>query len=434
MNFSLLLISIALLSVYGAAAFAVGMRFARGAEGALSAHRREAVDAAVASILNEREAAMTSMAIEREGAVAAAVDSVVKVAGSALEAKLNQGHSMLGSQAQAFEQRAQDMNGELARLNAMVAELQKDRALQHGELVNRLEQTAVAANSLQATTQGLHDALASPKSRGQWGERMAEDVLRVAGFIEGVNYCQQATNASGTRPDFTFFLPHGLELNMDVKFPIDNYLRYLKADNERDGAAASAAFLRDVRSRVKEITTRDYIDPARTVDQVLLFIPNESIYSFIHENDAQLLDWGLAQKVVVCSPSTLFAVLAVVRHATRNFMFERTSDEILDCLTRFVKQWEKFAAGVDRVGRGVNTLSNAFDELNGTRRRQMERELERVEELRSTRMANPDGDVDVDVVHYGDLDGADPVDARVERDPANPLRKGVGSVRELRAG
>jgi len=277
----------------------------------------------------------------------------------------------------------QDVSSELKRVTDLVARLQRERAQQHGEVVQRLDQTAAAASALQQTAQGLRDVLASPKARGQWGERMAEDVLRAAGFVDGVNYRQQHTLDGGRRPDFTFLMPQGVELNMDVKFPIDNYARFLDATTDRERDDARAAFVRDVRNRVKEITGREYIDPARTVDHVLLFIPNESIYSFIHESDPQLLDRALTQRVVLCSPSTLFAVLAVVRQSTRHFLFERTSTEILECLTRFVKQWEKFAEQVDKVGRHIGSLSSAFDDLSGTRRRQLEKELDRIDVLQS---------------------------------------------------
>jgi DNA recombination protein RmuC len=174
---------------------------------------------------------------------------------------------------------------------------------------------------------------------------------------------------------------------MDVKFPIDNYVRHLdaRADAERD--SARQAFVRDVRNRVREITTREYIDIGRTVDHVLLFIPNESVYTFMHESDPDLLDKALEQRVVLCSPSTLFAVLAVVRQATRNFLFERTSDEILECLNRFAKQWDKFTEQVDKVGRHLGTLSSAYEELNGTRRRQLEKEIDRIEVLHSHQQA-----------------------------------------------
>ena len=388
------LLSCLVLVFVAAAAFAAGRRSGRGARIEAEADRYASVEAAVHTVLTERGATAASAAIEREHTVAAAVDTAVKVAGSALDARLRSGTQHIELRAQAFEQRAQDISGELKRVSDLVATLQKDRAHQHGEMLHRLEQTATAAATLQHTTQSLRDALASPKARGQWGERMAEDVLRIAGFVEGVNYRQQATMVGGRRPDFTFLLPHDLELNMDVKFPVDNYLRYLDATTDAERDTACTTFLRDVRARVKEITTREYIEPGRTVDHVLLFIPNESVYTFIHQNDPELLDKALAQRVVLCSPSTLFAVLAVVRHAMRNFLFERTSDEILECLTRFVKQWDKFAENVDKVGRHLGSLSSAFDDLNGTRRRQLEKELDRIETLRSSHQYDAEPDLD----------------------------------------
>jgi DNA recombination protein RmuC len=388
MSIALVLLLLLLAFVAGVA---VGVRIVRDAAArarlALESAHEAALDGAVAAgvraVLAERHATAEAVTADRQHTVTAAVDAVISVANSELQNRLATGSQALDLRAASFEQRAQDISGELKRVTDLVATLQQERAAQHGEVVSRLEQSAVAASALQNVAQGLRDVLASPKSRGQWGERMAEDVLRAAGFVEGVNYRQQRTLDGGRRPDFTFLLPQDVELNMDVKFPIDNYVRYLDATSDLTRDAARQAFVRDVRNRVKEITGRDYIDPARTVDHVLLFIPNESVYAFIHESDPDLLDRAMAQRVVLCSPSTLFAVLAVVRQSTRNFLFERTSHEILDCLTRFTKQWDKFADQVDKVGRHVGSLSTAFDELSGTRRRQLEKELDRIEVLQS---------------------------------------------------
>jgi DNA recombination protein RmuC len=372
-------------------AFVVGvvtgaLRTRASAQAALAraaAGQEAAVSAAVTAVLAEREATAAAVTADRERTVHSAVDTVIKVAGSELQNRLVTGEQALDLRAQAFEQRVQDVSAELKRVTDLVARLQHERAQQHGEVVQRLDQTAAATSALAQTAQGLREVLASPKSRGQWGERMADDVLRAAGFVEGVNYRRQQTLDGGRRPDFTFLLPQDVELNMDVKFPIDNYVRYLEATTDTDRDAARVAFVRDVRNRVKEITGREYIDPARTVDHVLLFIPNEAVYAFIHESDAELLDRALTSRVVMCSPSTLFAVLAVVRQSTRQFLFERTSTEILECLTRFVKQWDKFAEQVDKVGRHLDTLSTSFDDLRGTRRRQLEKELDRIEVLQS---------------------------------------------------
>src|SRR3989442_690290 len=81
-------------------------------------------------------------------------------------------------------------------------------------------------------TRKLREALSSSKARGQGGERMAEDVLRLAGLLEGVNYRKQTTIDGAGRPDYTFLLPNGRVMHMDVKFPLDNYVRHLEAGSD----------------------------------------------------------------------------------------------------------------------------------------------------------------------------------------------------------
>ncbi len=93
-----------------------------------------------------------------------------------------------------------------------------------------------------------------------------------------------------------------------------------------------------------------------------MFIPNESVYAFIHEQDPELLDVALQQKAVLCSPSTLFAVLAVIRQAMDNFMVDQTSEQILRCLGAFTDQWDEPGRG-DREGR-----SSAGAHAGGVRR------------------------------------------------------------------
>ncbi|HUP72217.1 MAG TPA: DNA recombination protein RmuC [Acidimicrobiales bacterium] len=392
---SILLILVALCAA--SVGVAVGWWLGRGVRGESDEVLEAAVSSAVNAVLAERGATAAAVTADRDLTVRAAVDTAVKVAGARLDDRMQLGSKEIELRSQSFEERASGINAELVQLRTLVTDLQSERSRQHGEVVSKLEQATKVTSELSRTTSGLREALANSRARGQWGERMAADVLRAAGMVEGVNYRRQVAMAGGRVPDFTFLLPKGLEMNMDVKFPIDNYLRYLDAVSDGDRSSALSAFQRDVRSRVKEITTRDYIDPERTVDHVLLFIPNESVYSFIHENDAELLDRAMAEKVVMCSPTTLFAVLAVVRQAVDNFQLERTSGEILTCLTRFRKQWDKFSEQVDRVGKSLTASQRAFDDLDGTRRRQFERELDRIDALQSAvGLESDDGDRDAD--------------------------------------
>lgn len=273
---------------------------------------------------------------------------------------------------------------QLGEVITMVQRLEGDRRHALGEVTERLNNAGEVISKLTAVTSSLREAIGSTRTRGQWGERMAEDVLRAAGFIEGVNYSKQATLIEGTRPDFTFLLPKERTLNMDVKFPLDNYLRMLDAQNDMDRVRFKKDFLKDVRARMKEVTTRAYIDPQQgTCDYALLFIPNESIYQFVHAEDAELLDAALRAQVVFCSPITLFAVLAVIRVAVDQFAMEKTSNEIVALIGAFHKQWGMFTESLERVGKRIEDAGREYETCAGTRRRMLERPLKKIEELRS---------------------------------------------------
>jgi len=216
---------------------------------------------------------------------------------------------------------------------------------------------------------------------------MAEDVLRLVGFAENINYLKQSSlDTRATRPDFTFLLPQGLKVNMDVKFPLDYYMKFLEEQSDAIKESYRQQFLKDVRQRVKEVTTRDYIDTTNnTVDYVLVFIPSEQIYCFIHENDHSILDDSMKQKVILCSPLTLYAMLAVIRHAVENFNLRSTEAKILSLFGTFTKQWDEFKKSMDIMGKKIKQAYDEYDSLTSTRRRLLERPLSQIDTLRKER-------------------------------------------------
>lgn len=320
-------------------------------------------------------------------ALATSTEEFLKLAKAKLDSEREVSSKELETKKSLIDQELKRMTVELEKVSTLIKELEKDRAEKFGELSHQLKMASEQTTLLMQTTQTLREALSSTKVRGQWGERMAEDVLRLAGFIENVNYLKQkAIEGPGSRPDFTFLLPRNLKLHMDVKFPLDNYLRYLEAGSELEKIKYRNDFLRDVKARIKEVTTREYINPEQnTVDYVLLFIPNEQIYAFIHEQDSSILDEGIKNRVIFCSPLTLFAVLAVIRQAVDNFALEQTSNEILSLLGAFRKQWEEFLKKLEQVGKRIGDLQKEYDALITTRKTQLERPLKKMELLRTQR-------------------------------------------------
>jgi DNA recombination protein RmuC len=345
----------------------------------------EALDAAVA-VLREQAAA------ERDVAVQAALQQAAVLNRQQLDAGLTAGQRELAARHEQAEARLdlveRRVRDELGRLGELVQQLGRHHAASLRGVEATLAAHAETTAALAGTTQGLREALASPKARGQWGERMAEDVLRLAGFVEHVNYEKQtAVEGSRALPDFTFTLPKGHVLYMDVKFPLAAYLRYLDAGTEAERAGYRADFVRDVRLRVRELAGREYARQGTrpAVDYVLMFLPNETVSTFIHECDPALVDEALGQRVVLCSPLTLFALLGVIRQAFDNFMIEQTSEEILAVLGAFEQQWQKFAGSLDVVGKRLESAQKAYDDLAGTRRRALERPLARLSSLRTDR-------------------------------------------------
>ncbi len=328
--------------------------------------------------------AAAAVAIALPAVARRAVDTV----DAQVERRLVAGSREADARDTALHRQITDMSGQMRHVSDLVAGLQRDRAEQQGELLTRITEARRVTEALARSTEGLQRALANPQARGQWGERMADDVLRSAGFVEGVSYLKQHTLPDGTRPDVTFLLPDDRRLHMDVKFPMAAYLRWCEASSDAERTTFAAEFVRDARQRVKELARPGYADDT-TVGFVLLFIPNESVYGFIHANDPGLADAAIARRVVLCSPFTLFAVLAVIRQAADAMSLQRGADEILDVLGGFTHQWDQFTGKLDALGRNLQTVQNAYDAVNGARRRQLERQLDRVDDLRRSRGLEP---------------------------------------------
>jgi DNA recombination protein RmuC len=316
---------------------------------------------------------------------------LVRMAEEKLGRHASRGEQELESKKKLIDQNVDLMRGDITKMQVLVSELERDRQQKFGELTAQLKASSEQTSKLQDTTEHLRQALSSTKVRGQWGERMAEDVLRLAGFIEGLNYLKQkALETAGSRPDYTFLLPQERTLNMDVKFPLDNYVRFLEAEGDEAREKAKAQFLRDVKTRIKEVTTRDYINPEEnTLDYVLVFIPNEQVYAFINENDRDILDNALKHKVILCSPITLYAILAVIRQAMDNFSLEKTAGQMLSLMGAFQKQYEAFVRSLKKMGDRLEDARNEFQSLTTTRRNQLEKPLRKIEALRVERGIEP---------------------------------------------
>ncbi|MCB0282795.1 MAG: DNA recombination protein RmuC [Calditrichae bacterium] len=326
-------------------------------------------------------------------ALSKSTDEFIKLANQKFFEQSRRSEENLQNKKSLIDQTLVNMKNELDKVQDVIGRIEKERKQSYGEISQQLKFSAEQTQRLQETTHQLNSALSHSQTRGQWGERMAEDVLRMAGFVEGINYLKQKSMAdSGTRPDFTFLLPQDMRVNMDVKFPLNNYLSFLNSENDYEKAQFKNQFLKDVRQRIKEVATREYINPKEnTVDYMIVFIPNEQVYAFINEHDQAILDDALRNKVILSSPVTLYGILAVIRQAVENFNLEKTAAEILNLLAEFNKQWDKFKDRMDSMGKKIEAAQRDFYELLTVRSSQLEKPLQKIDLIRSeTKSLLPD--------------------------------------------
>jgi DNA recombination protein RmuC len=297
------------------------------------------------------------------------------------------GNKELEGKKELIDQQLAAMKSELLKVSNLVQQFEKDREAKFGQLTSQIKFFGEQTATLNSNTASLREVLASSRARGQWGERMVDDVLRSVGFREHINYEKQKTiDGASTRPDFIFILPDGLKLNMDVKFPLDNYQSYIEVESEIEKGRHRSAFISDVKNRIREVTSREYIDPEQgTLDYVLLFIPMESIYAFIHEEDPSLIDFSMRNRVVMCSPLSLFALLSMIRQASDNFALQRNSEQVISLFGRFSEEWRKFTDSMDTLGKRLVSTNNAFQAMSTTRRRALESPLKQIDEVRQQR-------------------------------------------------
>jgi len=310
-------------------------------------------------------------------------DQFLKLANEKLAQQTQANVQELAGKKALIDNTLQQMKTEMNSVRELVTRLEKDREQKFGELSRGLQNQSQETLRLHEITGNLNKVLSDSRLRGQWGERVAEDILNLVGMVEGVSYRKQTGLGQGHgRPDFTFLLPDDRLINMDVKFPLDNFKKYLEAGDDTARDSFKKQYLKDARISIKSVTTRDYINPAQnTLDFMIVFIPHEQGYSFLMEHDPSFMDDALKLRIIVCSPWSLYAFLAVIRQSVDNFNLARSADKILTLMSAFYKQWDNYKDAMDKIGKGISALQKEYDLLMTRRTTQLEKPLNQIEQL-----------------------------------------------------
>jgi DNA recombination protein RmuC len=291
-------------------------------------------------------------------------------------------HLDLEHKQQVIEKLVSTLQTEMKDRQSEIRQLEQDRIKKFGEITTALEHHRKLADELRVSTQQLASVLSNNQARGEWGERIIEDLLQSNGLIEGVHYAKQLVLAKTTlRPDITLLLPNNRNVAVDVKFPYAEIQKMASADTKAGKEQHMKQFAQDLKAKINKVA--EYIQPsAKTLDYAILFVPNEMVFSFINQKFPELVDEAMSKKVMIVSPFTFLIVARTVIESYRNFMMEDKLKDIIQYVTEFVGEWSKFKDEFLKFGRSIETLRTGYETLSLTRTNQMEKKIKKIESYR----------------------------------------------------
>lgn len=281
-----------------------------------------------------------------------------------------------------FENKRDEITRLVKNLEDYVKTSEKDRLDSFSSLRTSLEESRKITEQLSVNTESLKKVLSNNQLRGQFGEQVADDLLKMAGFVRGVDYEFNKEQAgSETRPDFCVFLPDGTRINIDSKFPYANLQKMTETDDKELKEKFRVQFERDVKEKMKQVTTRDYINPEdKTVDFVILFIPNEMIFSYIYEKMPELSQEAITQKIVLAGPFSFTAILRMVKQSYENFRVQKNIYNIIGHVKAFEKEFDTFSESFSKVGEKIDSLQKQYDTVSTTRFNQLVKRVDKVKQ------------------------------------------------------
>ncbi|HRX43897.1 MAG TPA: DNA recombination protein RmuC [Candidatus Dojkabacteria bacterium] len=305
-------------------------------------------------------------------------ESLVRMADQKLGAESSKSRLDLENKREEIERLVKVIQEDLKESKKELELSDKERINSFSALKNSLDEYKKITEQLSVSTENLKKVLSNNQLRGQFGEQVADDLLKMAGFVVGENYTRQESE-NGARPDFTVYLPDRTKINIDAKFPYSALQRMTETDDTDAKKRYMKEFESDIKEKIKQVTTREYISPEdRTVDFVILFIPNEMIFSFIYDKMPQIWEDAMAKKVVLAGPFSFTAILRMVKQAYENFRVQENIFKIVGHVQSVEKEFDKFSEEFDKVGVKIDQLQKQYSDISTTRVNQMKRKMDLV--------------------------------------------------------
>ena len=190
-------------------------------------------------------------------------------------------------------------------------------------------------------------------------------MLDAAGLIENVHYKLQTserTEVGLARPDCIVYLPSGKSLIVDSKTPLNAYEDSLNTDDDAIRASKMKEHARNVRSEVDRLAKRPYFESNPDAEMIVMYLPIEASLSAAFQIDPEIHTYGWNKKVVVSSPTTLFALLQMVLMDWRQQDVLKNAHEIEALGKEMVDRIRIVAEHFRAVGKNLDGAAKSYND------------------------------------------------------------------------
>lgn len=277
----------------------------------------------------------------------------------------------LDSRRNAVEQLVEPLKQTLARVETQLREAENARQTSQAALTEQVRLAAQASDQLRAQTQSLVSALRRPEARGRWGELQLRRVAELAGMSAHCDFDEQVTvtGADGTlvRPDMVVRLAGGKNIVVDSKVSLAAYLEAAETSDDQVMQARLAAHARHLKDHVDRLAAKAYwtaLSPAP--EFVVLFIPGEAFLAPALEHDPALLEYAIARKVHIATPTTLVTMLRTAQYAWQQDALSEHARAVFDLGRELYDRLAGLGGHVADLGRSLTGAVAAYNRSVGT--------------------------------------------------------------------
>jgi len=340
-----------------------------------------AEDKARLKMLEEQSAAqgefLRAQAAQQASAVA---DELVKRADEAFKSR------ELLAQAR-IEAQLKPVAETLAKVQEQTAAAEKARAEEAGGLKAQIAQMLAASTATQDEARKLSAVLRRGAGvQGRWGEQTLRNVLEQAGLNNRYDFAEQVstdTDEGRRRPDATIRLPGGGVFVIDAKCSLN---AFLDAQDAGDDALRDACLIRhsqSVRAHMQGLSAKSYWDQFESSpDFVAMFVPGDSILSAALERAPDLMSEGMDRRVVIVTPTTLFALCKAVAYGWRGEEQALNARKIAELGRELYKRLSVMGGHAHAAGRSLEQAVGHYNKMVGSLETQVIVQARRFEDLK----------------------------------------------------